>query len=73
MNDVAQWLGTSPLASFLKVFVSVLLTVAVAEWAEVGDIGFDNWQTWVIAGLVSAIPVLANWLNPNDPRYGKTE
>ena len=31
----------------------------------------DRWQSWIIAGLVAALPILINWLNPADPRYGR--
>lgn len=64
------WLATSPLASAAKVFVAIVLTLAVADWAGDGSIDFANWQTWVIAGLGAAVPVIVNWLNPADTRYG---
>lgn len=66
-----EWLATSPLATFVKVFIAVLLTAAVADWANVGDITLADWKLWVIAALVSAIPVLVNWLNPVFPMYGR--
>lgn len=65
-----DWLATSPLASAAKVFVAIVLTLAVADWAGDGSIDFANWQTWVIAGLGAAVPVIVNWLNPADGRYG---
>lgn len=68
---MGNWLAKSPLASAAKVFVAVLLGVVVADWVDAGTISFDKWQTWVIAGLASAVPVLINWLNPSDPRYGR--
>ena len=68
---MAEWLATSPLATALKTFVAVVLSAAVADFATGATISLANWQTWVIAGLVSAIPVIANWLNPSDSRYGR--
>ena len=65
-----NWLATSPLASAAKVFVAIVLTLAVADFATDGVIDFSHWQTWVIAGLGSAVPVIVNWLNPADGRYG---
>jgi hypothetical protein len=63
----------TPVGSFLKVFASVVLTAFVADLVGVTSFGdvFSGWQAWVIAGLVSAVPVLINWLNPADTRYGK--
>lgn len=66
-----DWLATSPLASALKVFVAIVLTAAVADFANVGSLTLANWQTWVIMGLGSAVPVIVNWLNPADTRYGR--
>ena len=65
-----DWLAASPLASAIKVFVAIVLTMSVADWAGDGVIDFSNWQTWVIAGLGAAVPVIVNWLNPSDGRYG---
>lgn len=73
MSAFDKWFATSPLASFLKIFGAYLLSTAVAAWATTGVISLDQWQTWVIGGLVSAIPVIINWLNPNDARYGRTQ
>jgi hypothetical protein len=64
------WLGRSPLASAFKVGITVILAMAVAEWTQSGTIAFDKWQTWVIAACASALPVIINYLNPQDGRYG---
>lgn len=68
-----QWFATSPLASFLKIFTAYVLATAIASWATDKVISLEEWQTWVIGALVSAGPVIINWLNPNDPRYGRTQ
>jgi hypothetical protein len=73
MSRFGLWLARSPLATAAKTLVAVLLTLAVAEWASTGEISFDRVETWVIVGLGSVIPMIANWLNPSDPRYGKVE
>lgn len=64
------WLGRSPLASALKVGITVILAMAVADWTSTGTIAFGKWQTWLIAAASSALPVIVNWLNPADGRYG---
>lgn len=65
------WLARSPLGSVVKVFVAVVVGALVADWSKAGVIDFGNWQSWLIAGAVSALPLLVNWLNPADPRYGR--
>ncbi len=72
MKKFEDWLAASPLASALKVFVAIVLGMAVADFVAKGSINFSAWQTWVIAGLASAVPVIINWLNPADTRYGKS-
>lgn len=68
---MSSWLALSPLASWLRTFVAVLLSAAVADWATAGAISLANWQTWVIAGLTSVIPVVVRWLNPADGAFGR--
>ena len=66
-----DWLASSPVGSWVKTFVAVLIGSAVADWAASGSLDLDHWQTWVIAGLVAVGPVVINWLNPADARYGR--
>lgn len=66
-----EWLASSPLGTALKTFIAVVLSGAVADWATDGAISLANWQTWVIAACVSALPVIINWLNPEYTSYGK--
>jgi hypothetical protein len=65
-----EWLARSPLATALKVGLSVLLAMAIADWTSTGTISFDKWQTWLIAAISAAVPVVINYLNPQDNRYG---
>ena len=53
--------------SWLKVFLSAVLTAVLTAIAT-GD-----WTllTILFAGLVSVIPVIINWLDTSDPRYGR--
>lgn len=60
-------------ASFLKVFASTILTLFLADLVSAGS--FDvlaKWEGWVIAALASSLPIIINWLNPTDARYGRT-
>lgn len=66
-----KWLADSPLASIAKTFAAVVFAGAVADFSTGGAFDFGQWQTWVIAGLVSVMPTVINWLNPEDARYGR--
>lgn len=60
-----QWLATSPIASAFKVG-----SAAALVWL------IDNVSTLEIpavlqVSIVAGIPVIVNWLNPEDTRYGK--
>lgn len=59
-----EWFGTSPLASFLRTFGAAAL-----GWILI-NADTLNLHPAIIIGLVSALPVLINWLNPQDPRFG---
>ena len=73
MNEFKNWLAATPLGGAFKTFIAVILGAAIADWAGSGSISLGNWETWVIAGLVSAVPVIINWLNGVDARYGKVD
>jgi hypothetical protein len=57
-------LAVSPLASFAKIFAAGVLGWVVVNMEELGI------HPAVAIGLASALPVLINWLNPVDSRYG---
>ena len=54
MKAFQAWLAATPLGTALKAFIAIVLTLAVSDFAAHGSIDFGAWQTWVIAGLVSA-------------------
>jgi len=67
---MANWLATTPLGSIFKTFLAVMIAAAVADAGTTGSISLGKWQTYLIAGAVSVLPALINWLNPADARYG---
>jgi hypothetical protein len=71
MPTFADWFARSPLASAGRVFIAVVLTLAVTQWATNGSIDFGAWQVWVISALASITPTLARWLNPSDVEFGR--
>lgn len=62
----------TPVGSWLRVFLSGMLSAWLLSLTNAATIDFADWQTWVIAGLVSALPVIVAWLNSGDPRFGRT-
>jgi|688.fasta_scaffold1695700_2 hypothetical protein len=62
MND---FLNTA-IGSWLKVYITGVLMFVVAN----GGIRSIDWVTALEATLVSSLPVLINYLNPKDTRYG---
>ena len=71
MKSFESWFATSPLASASRVFAATVLALAVAAWVESGTISLTNWETWVIAALAAAVPVVLRALNPMDGVYGR--
>jgi hypothetical protein len=53
--------------SWLKVFVSAILTMIVMK----GDIYLITLKDCLNAGIISILPIIINYLNPHDKRYGK--
>lgn len=53
--------------SWVKVFLSAVLTMIIAK----GDIFAVSLKECVSAGAISILPIIINYLNPHDIRYGK--
>ena len=65
--SILEWFGTSPIASFLRVFAAGILSWIILNADSL------NIHPALVIGLVSALPVLIAWLNPSDPRFGHVE
>lgn len=64
MEQFLSWLASSPLASFAKIFGAGVLGWVVLNLDSLSI------HPAIAIGLASALPVLVNWLNPVDSRYG---
>ena len=53
--------------SYVKVFLSAVLTMIIAK----GNIYLITLEECISAGVISILPIIINYLNPNDKRYGK--
>ena len=52
--------------SWLKVALTAILTMIIAK----GNIYEVTLQEVISAAVVSILPIIVNWLNPHDTRYG---
>lgn len=68
-----EWFATSPIASFLRVFVALIVSQAVAEFVQADSFNFSNATHWVITALSAGIPTLLRWLNPSDYAFGSNK
>lgn len=57
--------------SWARVFLVAVITAFLAMQTPPWDVTGDQWLAVLWAGILSVLPVVLNWLNPNDPRYGR--
>lgn len=58
------------LKSWLNVFGAALLTALVVVLGD-GSLSVEDLWYVLVAGVISVAPVIKNYLDPNDARYGK--
>jgi hypothetical protein len=71
MDKFWLWYASSPIASWARVFLALVIAAAVGSWALADKISLAEWQTWVIAALVATLPTLTRALNPADAAFGR--
>ena len=62
--------------SWVKVFLSAVITMYLAELTQGHDLFSLDMvmvKKLLTAGLVALLPVILNFLNPNDKRYGNKD
>jgi hypothetical protein len=52
--------------SWLKIVLTAILTMVIAK----GDIYEVTLEECISAAVISILPIIVNYLNPHDPRYG---
>jgi hypothetical protein len=52
--------------SWLKVAITAILTMIITK----GNIYEVTLEEVISAGVISMLPIIVNWLNPHDTRYG---
>jgi hypothetical protein len=72
---VMNWLNNTALGravqSYVKVFVTVVLGLFLANGADVFAVDAGDLKTWLAAALASVLPLIITALNPKDSRFGK--
>lgn len=61
------------LKSWLNVFVAAAITALLTVLVDTGSLALD-WQSIqavIIAGLVAVLPVMKNYFDSSDTRYGR--
>lgn len=57
--------------SWVVVFIATLLTLFLADGADIFAVDMSDAKAWVAAGVAAVVPLILNWLNPKDDRYGR--
>ena len=52
--------------SWLKLVLTAILTMIISK----GNIYEVTLEECINAAVISILPIIVNWLNPHDPRYG---
>jgi hypothetical protein len=67
----ADWFATSPIASWLRTFVAIILAMFIADGADIFAVDAADLRAWVAAGFAAILPVIVRWLNPQDAEFGR--
>lgn len=59
--------------SWLKVFLATILTLFIADGADLFAVDTTDIKAWVAAAFAAALPLVINYINPRDTRYGSKE
>jgi hypothetical protein len=74
MKKLWNWLNGTGLGravqSYVKVFLTVVLGLFLADGANVFEIDASDVKLWLAAGLSSVLPLVLTALNPKDGRFG---
>ena len=61
---------TAMVKSYVKVFVSVVLGLFLADGADVFSVDATDLRTWLAAGVAAVVPLIITALDPTDSRFG---
>ena len=58
------------LKSWFNVFIAAAITALIVVLGD-GQITVEDLWYVLVAGIVAVLPVIKNYFDPSDPRYGK--
>lgn len=61
------------LKSYGKIFLASILTLFLAEGADITAVTLEDAKTWLAAALASTLPLAITALDPSDSRWGRTK
>ena len=59
--------------SWLNIFVATMITLFITDGADLFAVDSTDLKAWLAAALVAVLPLVVNYLNPRDTRYGIKE
>ena len=65
-------MNVNMLKSWMKVFAATVLSLFLADGGDVFSVDWADVRTYVAAGVASVLPLIITWLDPNDPRFGRS-
>lgn len=67
----ADWFATSPIASWLRTFVAIVIAMFVADGADIFAVELSDLRAWLAAAFAATLPVIVRYLNPMDAEFGR--
>lgn len=69
--DFPDWFATSPIASWLRTFVAIVIAMFIADGADIFAVDSTDLRSWLAAGFAATLPMIVRWLNPQDAEFGR--
>ncbi len=67
----ADWFATSPIASWLRTFVAIVVAMFIADGADVFAVDATDLRAFLAAGFAATLPAVVRYLNPSDVEFGR--
>lgn len=58
--------------SYVKVFAATVLSLFLADGADVFAVDYSDLRTWLAAGVAAVLPLVITALDASDDRWGRT-
>ena len=67
----ADWFATSPIASWLRTFVAIVIAMFIADGADLFAVDATDLRGYLAAAFAAVLPAVVRWLNPADAEFGR--